>query len=196
MLPTTLTRDVGRRGTVINGLRISNKGTVMHRHTDTGDALFSPHLKYRYVLRRSVPRALGITEESAVAFVMLNPSVADERQDDPTIRRCVDYASRWGHSELYVVNLFAFRSTDPSGLYDESDPIGPLNDDYIRSVAELCDSVVMAWGAHGAHMERSTRVRAMLHEITRPYYLTLTKDGEPGHPLRLRRDLVLTEDTR
>ena len=179
----------------MSGLRISTKGPVVHRYTETGDAIFSPDEKYRYVLRRAVSPGFGTTPDSALAFVMLNPSVADEKRDDQTIRRCVDYAGRWGHSELYVVNLFAFRATDPSNLYEQDDPTGPLNDHYIQSVARMCDKVVMAWGAHGSYLERSTRVRAMLRQVSRPCYLTLTKAGEPGHPLRLPRDTELTEDT-
>ena len=174
-------------------MRISTEGFVVHRFSEIGDALFSPDEAYRYVLRRRIYPTLGAEPERAVAFVMLNPSVADEKVGDQTIRRCTDYASRWGYSELYVVNLFAYRSTSPANLYKQDDPIGPLNDHYIEEIAQACELVVMAWGAHGNHLDRSQVVREKLRQVCKPHYLVLTKEGEPGHPLRLRKDLKPTE---
>lgn len=46
-------------------------------------------------------------------FIGLNPSTADETQDDPTVRRCIRYAQSWGYGALYMTNIFAFRATDP-----------------------------------------------------------------------------------
>jgi hypothetical protein len=39
----------------------------------------------------------------------LNPSMADELQDDPTIRRCINFAKREGCGSYVMLNLFAFR---------------------------------------------------------------------------------------
>lgn len=76
---------------------------------------------YRYRLDR-LGALLG---RGAVNFVMLNPSTADAEQDDPTIRRCLGYAFRWGFARLIVTNLYALRSTDPRALWEHPDPIGP-----------------------------------------------------------------------
>ncbi len=59
---------------------------------------------------------------------MLNPSTADETQEDPTIRRCLGFAKSWGFDRLIIVNIFAFRSTNPDALYSQVDPIGVGND--------------------------------------------------------------------
>src|SRR5512133_2959068 len=86
-------------------------------------ATFSRDRRYRYSLWREWNRDL-----SRVAFVMLNPSTADEARLDPTIRRCLGYAHAWGCGSFVVGNLFALRSTDPAALYRADDPVGRAND--------------------------------------------------------------------
>jgi hypothetical protein len=124
---------------------------------------------------------------------MLNPSTADAHADDPTIRKCMGFARRWGMSGIWVVNLFALRSTDPAGLLDAPDPIGPENNDWVRAAIEY-DRPVFAWGATGgarvAKLVASRTVRIL--EIAReaegadePMCLGRTKNGHPRHPLML-----------
>ncbi|TMF61888.1 MAG: DUF1643 domain-containing protein, partial [Chloroflexi bacterium] len=67
-------------------------------------ATFSADRRYRYRLWRRWDGARPV-----VAFVMLNPSTADARRDDPTIRRCIGFAKSWGFGGVEVVNLFAYR---------------------------------------------------------------------------------------
>jgi hypothetical protein len=76
---------------------------------------FSEDRQYRYVLRRPIPlRQFGRDViEGTCLFIMLNPSTADEVQNDPTVSRCVDYAKMWGYAALAVCNLFAFRTPHP-----------------------------------------------------------------------------------
>lgn len=57
-------------------------------------------------------------EPKACLFIMLNPSTADGAADDPTIRRCVAFAKSWKFERLEVVNLFAYRATDPRHLLE------------------------------------------------------------------------------
>ena len=71
-------------------------------------AVIDPTGLYRYSLWREWnPDAAQIT------FIMLNPSRADATNDDPTIRRCINFASSWGYGYLEVVNLFAYRTSHP-----------------------------------------------------------------------------------
>lgn len=145
------------------------------------NAVFSEDRKYRYSLGR-----IWKTTNPMVAFIGLNPSTADENVDDPTIRRCIRYADSWGFGGLYMVNLFAFRATNPTCMMCEPSPVGPRNDWHITSVSGFCNLTVAAWGNHGIHLGRSAEVRKIIQD---PHYLTLTKSGEPGHPLYFKKDL-------
>jgi hypothetical protein len=119
-------------------------------------------------------------------FICLNPSTADENTDDPTIRRCVRYADSWGYGGMVMVNLYAYRSTDPKKLSMVSDPVGPDNDMHIRFHNKRAGITVAGWGTMGGRVGRSDRVLEMLQS---PHYLELTKHGYPKHPLYLKKDL-------
>jgi hypothetical protein len=143
-------------------------------------AAFSPCRKYRYALWRRWE-----TEKPYAMFVGLNPSTADEIEDDPTIRRCKRFASDWGYGCLVMTNLFAIRATDPKVMLAHDDPVGPENDDYLRYLARRAGIVVSAWGAHGGHRGRDFQVLRMIAGM---HHLGLTKAGKPRHPLYLRAD--------
>lgn len=139
------------------------------------DATFSKCRQYRYALWRiwddSKPYAL---------FIGLNPSTADETTNDPTITRCSNFAKDWGYGGLCMVNLFAFRATQPSVLMDAKDPIGSANDSWILKLAEKSGVVVAAWGNDGSHMGRSKIIVGMIPNLM---CLKINKTGEPAHPL-------------
>ena len=152
-------------------------------------AVFSPDRVYRYSLDRHWGSLWGDScATPVVAFIGLNPSTADETRDDPTIRRCVAFAMQWGYHGLIMLNLFAFRATDPAVLKRTADPVGPDNDRTIRDVASRADLVVAAWGAHGAFRERDRDVRRLAPRLL---CFGTTKGGHPRHPLYLRKDTAL-----
>ncbi len=159
------------------------------------DAKIDPTEKYRYWLLRVLkPLEPGVILGGRAVFIMLNPSTADGKVDDATIRRCMGFAYKWRCMELVVVNLFALRSTDPAALYKDADPIGPENDYWIMDKAVGWSQVVAAWGAHGKHLQRAHKVRQMLQEEDqRLVHLGLTKDGHPKHPLYLPENTELME---
>lgn len=140
---------------------------------------------YRYLLGRRW--GLG----SRVLWVMLNPSTADASEDDPTIRRCVGFSKAWGFASLEVVNLFALRSTKPSGLLDHEDPFGPVNLEHIYLASLQAEQVVCAWGQHSARVRQLVNtyrpeVLDMLYANERELVcLGRTKRGDPRHPLYL-----------
>lgn len=151
----------------------------------TQGALFSRDGRYRYRLWRSWDPS-----RPRIAFCMLNPSTADEHVDDPTIRRCIGFARDWGYGGVEIVNLFAFRATDPRELRATRDPIGRRNDSYLVAAAERSSAVVVAWGVHGALRSRGAATLTLLSPRARLLALGWTHGGEPRHPLYLRRDVL------
>lgn len=147
----------------------------------TRQTLFSPCRTYRYTLWRE-----WIGGEGYAMFVGLNPSTADETQDDPTIRRCIAFAKAWGYSGLCMTNLFAYRATQPEDMKAVADPVGPENDRHLQSLAAGAGVIVAARGTHGTHHGRDAAVRRLLPAL---HCLKLTKDGHPGHPLYLPKTL-------
>lgn len=116
----------------------------------------------------------------------LNPSTADEVQDDPTVRRCIAYAKSWGYAGLCMTNLFAFRATDPQDMKAVRDPIGPDNDRHLLDCSRQAGIVVAAWGEHGVHLDRAAAVTQLLGDL---HYLRMNQSGQPGHPLYLPKAL-------
>jgi len=152
---------------------------------------------YRYRLTRSdfADRPWLAVHEPALLWIMLNPSTADETQDDPTIRRVRAFTRRLGFGQFTVVNLYALRSTAPRGLWVADDPVGPQNDETIAEeafVAVVDDvPIVAAWGA-SARPERVAQVLAIPHVAPRLHCLGVTAHGAPRHPLYLPGDAPLT----
>jgi hypothetical protein len=142
------------------------------------DAVFSKDGLYRYWLSRTIA-PIG----KKVTFICLNPSTADASHNDPTISRCIDFAKQWGASTLIVVNLFAYRSTDPRVLRVAYDPVGPENDTWLKKAMTQSDLVVAAWGNGGKLNGRAELVKSMFPK--RLHALRLSKQGMPCHPLYL-----------
>jgi hypothetical protein len=144
-------------------------------------ATISPCQKYRYELRR-----IWDDSKPLVMFVCLNPSTADAHTEDNTSRVCINYAKRWGYGGLLIGNLFAYRSTDVSAIYQVPDPIGTENDAWLKKLQSEAALVVCAWSDAGAYKGRDLDVLSFLHN---PYCLKKLKSGRPGHPLYKRADL-------
>lgn len=144
------------------------------------DALVSPCGQFRYWLMRrwaSGPMLL---------FVMLNPSVADDRIDDATIRRCATFSDSHGYGGFYVANLFAYRATKPADLKRAGYPVGPESDAHLRRLLSQCGDVCVAWGANAANLERPQIVLPMIRSFgIVPRCLAITRSGHPQHPLML-----------
>lgn len=155
-------------------------------------AVISECEQYRYRLTRF----LG-TGRRIACVVMLNPSTADATEDDRTIRRCIGFARDWGCGQLFVANLFGFRSTDPYYITVAPDPVGPRNNDYLISAAcrahESGGPVVAAWGVHGGYRDQDRVVFSLLTQtLGIPVKcLGTTAAGFPCHPLYLAKDTPL-----
>lgn len=137
---------------------------------------------YRYRLSRMTASPLRWVKR--VCWVMLNPSTADEVNDDPTIRRVLGFSESWGCTHIDVVNLYALRATNPKELFAHLDPVGPENDEWIKEAAAGAELIVAAWGAH--KMASGDRVQKVWNCAGRNLWcLGVTKSGAPRHPLYL-----------
>jgi hypothetical protein len=146
------------------------------------DAVISECGQYRYLLRRTwdhdKPRAL---------FVMLNPSTADADIDDPTIRSCIRLCKSLDYGSFEVVNLFAWRATDPKELSFVSEPIGEKTDPIMEAAVNRCDMIICGWGKNEFAKERARMVATSLRSF-RPalFCFGKNKDGSPKHPLYIK----------
>jgi len=140
--------------------------------------LYSPDMRYRYAFARW----WGSRDLSATTvWVLLNPATGDtEQRRRPTLERCVSWSRSWGAEGLVILNLFAYRATNPRVLRDVIDPIGPVNDRVLARLTAEGERTVVAWGAHGRLLDRSRQVARVLNQ---PYCLGQTRFGEPRHPL-------------
>ena len=140
---------------------------------------------YRYSLER-----VWDPTKKLVGFIGLNPSTADGNEDDPTIRRCIEFAKSWGAGGIYMTNLFAYRATSPAVMIEQESPIGPENDSYLAQLPNKVDKIVACWGNSGCHKDRANQVKGLLKVDL--LCLDVNKTGEPKHPLYVKGNTELT----
>jgi hypothetical protein len=156
-------------------------------YAQRNECVFSPCRRYRYLLRRVVqPPQAG--PRGVCLWVLANPSIADEFQLDPTLTRCAAFTKAWGYSEMRVVNVRAWISTDPAAVPADPEAIGPNNWEHIAYQAGAADLVMCGWGKLGGELGR--KVLSLLFEVSaRPHALRLNQDDSPQHPLYLASNL-------
>ena len=107
--------------------------------------------------------------------------------DDPTIRKCINFAKGWGYGKMIMVNLFAYRSTDPSLLIRDENPVGPDNESYIPKCVSESNLVIACWGNHGKLLNRD---KTLMDSLPNLVCLKRNKNGIPYHPLYLSKDIT------
>jgi hypothetical protein len=164
-------------------------------------AVISSDGRYRYRLDRLL--AEQGPNRRTMMFIMVNPSTADASENDPTIRRCINFALREDCATLLVGNLFAYRATDVKELgraYHRGEHVvGPDNDIHLRAMAKQASLIVLGWGPLSKQppelRHRWTQVVAQLAaetgDVARLLCLGRAKDGHPRHPLMLASDAPL-----
>lgn len=145
-------------------------------------AVFSLCQTYRYALWR-----IWDPSQPKVFFIGLNPSTADAVRNDPTARRCIGFAQRWGYGGVYMANLFAYRATQPRLLKTAAAPIGEKTDRWLQQLSQQSVLHIAAWGNHGCFLNRDQQVRRLIPDL---YCLAVTQQGQPSHPLYLKRELM------
>lgn len=141
------------------------------------------------VYRWALYRRFGPGE--CLRFIMLNPSTADALVDDPTIVKCIGFATRLGFGQIDVVNLFPFRATKPpvmwaaqkAGVDIGGGAVGKGHlQDALRAEGGL---TIAAWGANVPNDHPRVQWLMRQEGADRLHALSLTKNGQPGHPLML-----------
>jgi hypothetical protein len=129
---------------------------------------------------------------------MLNPSTGDtDNKPRPTLGYCRNRTRLdWNHGGLLILNLFAYRATDPDALYrlPREVCVGSWNDQILLDLAPRCALAVAAWGHRGSLHSRSREVTALLPDLR----AVVNRDGqrtggggEPSHPRWLPTTPVL-----
>ena len=161
------------------------RGTKMVREVTNGGpgAVFSRDRAYRYLLTRPVGGDGG-----RVTMIGLNPSVADEHENDRTIARCIDFARRWDARVLDVVNLsplVATRRGDLRAAGPEPREVAAENSRHVARAVQRSSLVVAAWSRDGALEGRDERMVALLRTagVRTIHCLAVNRDGSPRHPL-------------
>lgn len=149
------------------------------------DARLSECGTFRWWLSRTWDASLPV-----LLFVMLNPSKADASVDDPTVRKCIGFAQRNGYGSIVVVNLFAYRATDPADLkaggWQQGEDNAVLVCDMARQYVHDGGRVVVAWGANARGRPEARSMLSSLRGYGVPLYaLRVLGDGTPAHPLML-----------
>lgn len=154
-------------------------------------AYFDKERKHRFALWR-----IWNTQLPKITFIGFNPSKADEKEDDATIKRVINFAKSWGYGGFYMVNCYSIISTNPY----------LINDNYLRQeltidiinanhlLIKLCVSkskeVVFAWGTFKAANEVFVK-EYLVAQFPKAKCLIKNIDGSPRHPLYIRSDKVL-----
>lgn len=163
---------------------------------------------YRWTLSR-------IWGEGPLAtWLMLNPSTADGKHDDPTIKRCIHFTRAWGYPGFVVVNLYPFRSSSPAALWKWADWKSNGPDWYARdAIFHNCDVVekwaraaalrVVAFGAQPVERDQGW-LEVCLEAFGQPsdigadealYCLGTSTSGQPLHPMARGR-MRVPDDAR
>lgn len=118
-----------------------------------------------------------------ITYIGLNPSTADERTDDQTIKKLRQFTILSGYGGFHIVNLYAYRTNNPSLLTVAADPVGPENNDFLDRYCQSADKLVFCWGAS---LPMDDQAKAIIEKYgDRAYCFGQNKDGSPCHPVRL-----------
>ena len=151
----------------------------------TKSAIISHCGMYRYRLDRAVSDSGPV-----YAFFGVNPSTADARVDDATVRKWRGFVQRWGGSRFIVGNVFAYRATDVNELATAVDPFGDLIGDHTTEIISEADVLVPCWGNADKVPPRlqfafDVLMDALVSSGKPVKCFGLTASGDPRHPLML-----------
>ncbi len=159
----------------LNAKKMKSKLNYIHAF-----ATFSEDKKHRFVLHR-----LWDKEKPCAMVIGLNPSNANESDDDPTIGFVTRVLNFNGYGGLFMVNLYTMITPHPEEL---------IMDENIEHTIELwsasmnyCKDVIFAWGNFRTFGRNETAKRIYKNALC----FNRLKNGEPRHAMYLKETTVL-----
>ncbi len=164
---------------------------------NTIKAVFSDGRKFRYLLgMRFLDTLIDRGRDQTVSVILKNPSAADANMADATIRKVETFIYHKFERvrNLNILNIFAYRATDPrdlNAMFIEQGPIsviGENNDNMIRDACDESDYIILAWGNRSGidsvlYEERVFRVKQILEKIPASKILTVSGKKKTKQPL-------------
>jgi len=149
---------------------------------------------YRWILEIQITN-----NQKELVFIGLNPSLSDHEFTDNTTKKIIKIASFNKYGKLKIINLFALISKNPENLKTHNDPVGFLNNQFIKSSLRYwsenihCD-LWLGWGNKGKLFSRDEHVLNILEKYKKlkqkrflnayePLIIRKTKYDNPIHPL-------------
>lgn len=152
---------------------------------DTNPCIRAAHISLCGKYRNSLIRVRD--DGPLLYWVMLNPSTADGKLDDPTVRKCIGFSKSNGFGSLVIENLVPYRATKPAQLIHML-PIDLLGsrefaDEPFRRMPKTA-KVVAGWGQFPyTHTNLGRRMLEVLEMLPRPLYCVGQSARRPWHPL-------------
>ena len=145
------------------------------------EAEFSIDKKERYSLKREWDKS-----KNKILYIMLNPSLADDKNDDPTIRRLINFTKKFNYGGFSVGNIFTKITPNPKEI-DKSKGMSDKNFEKLLNLINKVDQIVYAWG-------NSVEEPQLLKElILSPKCFGKNLNGTPKHPLYLPKNSKLID---
>jgi len=159
---------------------------MLRTTTIISSAEFSEDKKYRYWLKR-----VWDEEKKIGIFIALNPSKATELKSDQTMCNINNLALQWGWGGFYILNLFSFMSTDKKIMLKEVEPIGNKNNEIIKKICSMTDTIVLAWGEEKPMLVKAqaNKIKSILVALKKPTYCLLeNKTSGYRHPCIIKSE--------
>ena len=147
-------------------------------------AKFSKGKKHRYYLSRIW------SENERVVYVLLNPSKANDINNDPTINRLISISKNLGYGGFNVVNLYTLITPFRYKLYEKKRKFSKKNKKLITELIARHKTIIYGWGA------TENEPIWLRNLVKNPLCFKVNKNGTPKHPLYLRKESILKKFIR
>ena len=133
---------------------------------------------HRYVLASRCTKPLVV--------IGVNPSTANEKHPDPTVRKVMGFAELNSYDGFVMLNLYAQRSTNFKGLHNKRDEI--LHQNNLDAIKEFFKTyndldVLVAWGNLIYNLKSATKPLNVLIAFARPLITEFADNLNLKHPL-------------